>query len=105
MAVKKEDAAANTERTTDNTTVTSSSPAVVTEGESRLNRDGATGYHCGICGQSIGAEGQHYNNDGEQVTASHANTMVVADNWPDLQNAQDADKIEAEAEGKTEATK
>lgn len=100
MTVRKEDAAANTktDKTTDNTTVTSTDPAVVTEptrgDASRTDRDGATGYHCGICGQPIGAEGQHYNNEGEQVTASHANTMVVADNWPELQDAQDADKAE-----------
>lgn len=42
---------------------------------------GKTGYHCGYCGQPVGAEGQHYNSNGETVETPHAHTMVVADRW------------------------
>lgn len=48
-----------------------------------------TGFHCGICGQEIGREGQHYDADGEVTGVRHANTLVVADNWPDKQTEQD----------------
>lgn len=44
-----------------------------------------TGFHCGICGQVIGKQGQHYDGDGEVTEVPHANVMVVADNWPDKQ--------------------
>lgn len=56
-----------------------------------------TGFHCGICGQPIGAEGQHTNANGDQVETPHAQTMVVADNWPQLQDDQDAKVLEDEA--------
>lgn len=55
-----------------------------------------TGFHCGICGQPIGSEGQHTNANGEQVTTPHAQTLVVADNWPQLQDDQDAEVLKHE---------
>lgn len=52
----------------------------LTENAAGLPSSG-TGFHCGYCGQQIGAEGQHYDGNGEQVTVGHAGTLVVADNW------------------------
>ncbi len=57
-----------------------------------------TGLHCGICGTTVGKEGQHYDADGDQVEVPHANVMVVADNWPAKQDEAD---VEAAANAKS----
>lgn len=53
-------------------------------------------FHCGYCGQRIGTGGEHYDDtkDGEEVTSTHAGTLVVADNWSDLQDQNDAKRDE-----------
>lgn len=54
------------------------------------------GFHCGYCGAPVGPEGQHYDAvTGDVTTVEHAGTLVVADNWPENQDAQDASKREA----------
>lgn len=50
------------------------------------------GFHCGYCGQDVGPEGQHWNEKGEAVANPHAGTLVVANNWPENQDAQDEAK-------------
>lgn len=70
--------------------------ATLTDNPAALPASG-TGYHCGVCGQPIGAEGQHYRADGEQVTTPHAQTLVVADDWPAKQDQADAEQVQQEA--------
>jgi hypothetical protein len=64
-----------------------------------------TGYHCGICGQPVGAEGQHYDGSGDVVTTPHANTMVVADDWPTAQAAGDQEAAQAKTASRTAASR
>lgn len=61
-----------------------------------------TGYHCGICGRVCGKEGEHYNEDDEQTEVPHANVMVVADNWAELQDDQDREAAKKHAEKREE---
>lgn len=51
---------------------------------------GRTGYHCGYCGEIIGAEGQHYfpGTDGVR-TSEHPGTLVVADGGPQVKGEED----------------
>jgi hypothetical protein len=49
-------------------------------------------FHCGYCGEPVGPEGQHWNEEGDAKEGAHAGTMVVADNWPEQQDEQDAGK-------------
>ncbi len=75
--------------------------ATLAENPNNAPGDG-TGFHCGICGQPVGAEGQHYNAKNQEVAVPHANVLVVADNWPALQDEQDAEAVRNEQNGDTE---
>lgn len=60
------------------------------------------GFHCGYCGRPVGPEGQHWNEKGEAVPGQHAGTLVVADNWPEVQVDT---TVDASAEDTTETEK
>lgn len=64
---------------------------------SPFGENGRTGYTCGYCGQIIGAEGQHYNADGVQVSNPHPGTLVVADNWPETGRSADVEDEKTES--------
>lgn len=49
------------------------------------------GFHCGYCGQPVGPEGQHWDEKGNAVSGQHAGTLVVADNWPEVQTITNAE--------------
>lgn len=71
----------------------------LTENPANLPSAG-TGLHCGHCGQQVSPEGVHFDGNGFVASAPHANTMVLADNWPEQVAAQDA-KDAAEAAKET----
>lgn len=86
--------------------------ATLTENAANLPGSG-TGYHCGHCGQSTSSTGEHFDGNGDVVTTPHANTLVLADNWPveiERDNAESAEryanrKTEKATEKKTDNTK
>jgi len=77
----------NTQPTTNDRLAPAATPAV--------NEPSEVTFHCGYCGQRVGSEGQHTDPvSGEATMPEHAGTLVVADDWPALQDAQDAKKAE-----------
>lgn len=67
---------------------------------------GETTYHCGYCGEAVNSEGAHTDAvTGELRMPNHAGTLVVADNWPALQDAQDEKKVEEAEKARQETAK
>lgn len=57
---------------------------------SPFGENGRTGYHCGYCGEVIGAEGQHYFPGTSEVRQhEHPGTLVVADGGPQVKGDED----------------
>jgi hypothetical protein len=80
--------------------------ATLTKNPAALPGSG-TGYHCGMCGQPISSNGEHYDGNGDVAAAPHANVIVVADNWPEQQaedNERSAEAFQQRAAEKKAAT-
>lgn len=73
-------------------------PGATTSGNSAIPN--GTGFHCGVCGRPVGKQGEHYDEDGDQVETPHATTMVVADDWAEKQDEQDQEAADKHAQRK-----